>query len=334
MQPLVRRDIWFDSSDSQNKVAGYIYTNPYITPFCVLQISHGMCEYMDRYEEFAGFLTANGVAVCGNDHIGHGSSVQKSQDFGYFTEKDGRRFAITDLRLLNERIREFFPHSPIVMLGHSMGSFFARKYVTKWPHTVDGLILSGTGGPNALVGFGIVLAGLVAYLKGPRYRSKKVHDLAFGQYLKRIDAPKTNYDWISRDEAIVGTYADDPYCTFMFTVNGFHELFSALQDVSGVGWAKLVRRNMPVLMIQGDADPVGNYGRGTAKVRDWLYDGGVRSVEYKIYPGARHEVLNEINRQDVYNDVLEFLRHWWGKGEKPSGSHTNASGAWKYLSRR
>lgn len=333
MPPLVRRDIWFDSSDSRNRVAGYLYSNPYIPPFCVLQISHGMCEYMDRYEEFAGFLAAKGVAVCGNDHLGHGSTVQRSQDFGYFSEKDGRRFAITDLRLMNDKIREYFPGLPIVLLGHSMGSFFARKYVTKWPHTVDGLILSGTGGPNPLAGLGILLANVVAKSKGPRYRSKMVHKLAFGQYLKKIDDPITDYDWLSRDEAIVEAYATDPYCTFMFTVNGFHELFCALRDVSGPGWASLVRRNMPVLMIQGDADPVGDYGRGTAIVRDRLVDAGVRNVEYKLYPGARHEVLNESNRQEVYQDVFAFLLRWWGEGKKRGGSVTNASGKWKFTGR-
>lgn len=339
MPPLVRRDIWFDSSDSRNKVAGYVYTNPYTQPFCVLQISHGMCEYMDRYEPFAAFLTANGVAVCGNDHLGHGSTVGQSQDFGYFTEMDGRRFAITDLKLMNNKIRELFPGLPVVMLGHSMGSFFARKYVTKWPHTVDGLILSGTGGPNPLAPFGIFMAKLVAKIKGPRYRSVKVHNLAFGQYLQKVDDPITNYDWISRDEDIVEDYAVDPYCTFMFTANGFHELFSALRDVSGRDWARLVRRNMPVMMIQGDADPVGDYGKGTAIVRDWLLDAGVRHVEYKLYPGARHEVLNEINRQEVYEDVLAFLRRWWGNGDRvkalggPRPGKTNAAGKWKFTGR-
>lgn len=334
MPPLVRRDIWFDSSDSCNKVAGYVYTNPYIAPYCVLQISHGMCEYIERYEEFAAFLAANGIAVCGNDHLGHGSTVQRSQDFGFFTQKGGRRFAVADLRFMNDKIREIFPGLPIVLLGHSMGSFFARKYVAKWPHTVDGLILSGTAGKNPLAGPAAFLTTIIGAAKSGRYRSAFVHKLAFKQYLKKIYQPNTEYDWISRDEAIVEAYAQDPYCTFMFTVNGFHEVFCALQDVTGPAWAKLVRRNMPLMMIQGDADPVGDYGRGTAMVRAWLKDAGVRSVEYKLYAGARHEVLNELNRQEVYKDVCNFLQRWWGQGKRAIPHQITPDGKWKFVGRR
>ncbi len=305
-----KRNIWFESADGRSKIAGYFYEDPAVKPFCVLQISHGMCEFIERYEDFAQFLTAQGVAVCGNDHIGHGASVAESEDFGYFSEKDGRRFALADLTTMNKKAHEAYPGLPLVLLGHSMGSFFARKYAAEYPETIDGLIISGTAGPNPLAGMGIALTSFLSRVKGPRYRSRFVAGLATGSYLKRIELPNTAYDWISSDVDIVSAYAADPRCTFLFTVNGYHELFCALRDVSSPAWAVAIPKEMPVLMIQGAADPVGDYGKGTEKVRHWLHGAGVKNLTYKTYPGMRHEVLNEVGRQQVYDDVLAFLQQW------------------------
>lgn len=330
MPPLVRRDIWFDSSDGQNKVAGYIYTNPYVTPYCVVQISHGMCEYFARYEEFARFLTQYGIAVCGNDHLGHGKTAKTPEDLGYFGTRGGRNFAVRDLRQMNKIIREVFPQRPIILLGHSMGSFLARKYVVKWPQTVDGFIISGTGGPNSATNMAIRMVEVLVRMRGERHRSKLAFRLAFGKYLQKIDHPNTVYDWLTRDEEIVAKYAADPLCTFRFTLNGYRELFSALRDVSSPQWAAAVRKNMPVLMIQGDGDPVGDYGEGTAIVRDWLQQAGVKNLEYRLYHGARHEVLNESNRKEVYGDVLEFIQFWWGRADRPREEKSRPAGKWKF----
>lgn len=316
MPKIEKKDIWFDSADGASRVAGYIYSCPQVEPWCLVQIAHGMCEYMDRYADFAAFLAQNGAVVCGNDHLGHGGTAADEADLGYFTEKGGRRFAVQDMHRMTTLAKAEYPQLPVVLLGHSMGSFFARRYAALWPEGLAGLILSGTGGPNPLAGFGILMARLAARLRGPRYRSAYIHNLAFGTYLKRVESPKTNYDWISRDEELVRRYNADPRCTFQFTVNGFHELFSALREVSSPAWAAAIPRQLPILMIQGDADPVGDYGRGTAKVRDWLLHAGARHLEYILYPGGRHEMLNEINRDEVYLDVLAFLRKWWYRPDK------------------
>ncbi|MDL2323685.1 alpha/beta hydrolase [Ruminococcaceae bacterium OttesenSCG-928-A16] len=312
MQKIERKSIWFNSADGKNKIAGFFYTCPEVEPFCVLQISHGMCEYIDRYQDFAYFLARNGVVVCGNDHLGHGASASTEDDLGYFTEKGGRKFALQDLHTMNQKAHEAYPHLPVVLLGHSMGSFFARRYAALWPKTISGLVISGTGGPNPLAAAGIAMAGLVAKIKGPRHRSSLVHNMAFGAYLKKIENPKTPYDWISRDEEIVALYANDAKCVFQFTVNGFHELFSALKDVSSPGWAAGINKQMPVYMFAGDADPVGDYGKGVVTVYNWLRDAGVKNVQLKLYPGGRHEMLNETNRAEVYDDVLEFLKANFG----------------------
>ncbi len=311
MPPLVRRDIWFDSADGHSKIAGYIYSNPYVAPFCVLQISHGMCEYIRRYEEFATFLTSGGIAVCGNDHLGHGASVQNEKDLGYYYNKDGRMDVLSDMHTMNQKIHEVFPKLPVVLLGHSMGSFYARRYATKWPSTIEGLIISGTAGTNIKIHSAISMVNGMIKMLGMRHRSRMVDKMAFANYQKRIPNPRTPSDWLSRDEKIVDAYRADPLCTFRFTLSGFSQLFAILQEVSGEQWASTIRKNMPIMMIQGSEDPVGDYANGTNEVRKILRKAGVSNVEYITYQDARHEVLNETNRYDVYEDVLAYLKRWW-----------------------
>lgn len=311
MQNIERKNISFKSSDGKTTISGLVYASQKVKPFCVLQISHGMCEFIQRYEEFSMYLANHGVVVCGNDHLGHGDSVLSEEELGYFTEKNGRKFVLQDIHTLNNIAHKMYPELPVVLLGHSMGSFLARKYATLWPKTIDGLIISGTGGPNPLAGAGIALADLVGKAKGEKYRSEMVNRVAFGQYLKKIENPATNYDWISRDPEIVDIYANDPNCTFIFTVNGFHELFSALKDVSSLQWAEEISKNMPIYIFSGDADPVGDYGKGVITVFTWLKEAGVEDVTMKLYSQGRHEMLNEINRDEVYRDVLGFLQEHW-----------------------
>lgn len=312
MQKPVKKDtIQYKSADKKTMVSGYIYTNPEVEPWCALQLSHGMCEYIGRYEDFAAFLNLHGIAVCGNDHLGHGNSVLSPDEYGFFTEKSGWKYVLADLKRMNEVAHKTFPGLPVILLGHSMGSFYARKYAATYPDTIQGLVISGTGGPNALVSIAIALSSLIAKCKGERHRSPLIKNMAFGTYLKNIENPLTEYDWISRDKQIVAEYAKDAKCTFWFTANGYHELFSILREVSSKEWANAIQKDMPVLLISGDADPVGDYGKGVRKVHEWLSEAGVKQLELKMYPGARHEVLNETNRDEVYHDVLLFLEKNW-----------------------
>ncbi len=303
-----RKDIRFKSSNGRSAVAGVFWQNPDVAPWCVLQISHGMCEYMGRYADFAAFLAQSGVAVCGNDHIGHGDTAADADDLGYLDPKVGRRYAVRDLKTMNDRAHEAFPGLPVVLLGHSMGSFFARQYAVQYPQSISGLIISGTGGPNPLAGVGILLTRLISVFKGAHHRSKLVHNMAFGSYLRRIPAPRTPADWLSRDEAVVDQYCADPYCTYRFTVAGFGQLFAALRDVSGPKWAARMPRGIPLFMLSGDEDPVGAYGKGAAKVHAWLQKTGAANLRLTLYPGGRHEMLNETGRERVYQDVLDFLK--------------------------
>ncbi len=306
MWDLKTENISFKSSNGVDTVAGYFYTMPQVQPKAILQISHGMCEYIGRYEEFAAFMARNGFVVCGNDHLGHGQTSGKEGTDGFFGETDGRYDVLRDLKTMNQLARQKYPGLPLVLLGHSMGSFFARWFAAEYPQDLDALILSGTGGPNPLVGFGIQVSSLAAKWKGPKYVSGLVNRLAFGAYLKKVEKPRTPYDWISRDTAIVDRYAADPKCTFVFTVSAFHELFCTLRQVSSLQWAQKIRQDLPVWLFSGDMDPVGDYGEGVKKVAGLLRQAGVKDVRVTLYPGGRHEMLNETGRQQVYEDVLAW----------------------------
>lgn len=306
MSEIQREDIWFDSSNGTSRVAGFFYTCPSVPPRAVVQLSHGMCEYIGRYEEVAGYLARNGYAVAGNDHLGHGDTA--AGEYGYFGP-DGARHILHDLHTMNQLARKRFPGLPVILLGHSMGSFFARLFAATYPDAIDALIISGTAGPNPALMGGILLSRMLARTKGEKYRSNVIQKMAFGSYLARIPHPNTPYDWITRDEEIVAAYAKDPRCTFIFTVNAFYEMFRTLRAVSSERWAQRLKKTTPVLMFSGDQDPVGSYGKGVCTVERMLRAAGVQDLTLLLYPGGRHEMLNEINRQDVYADLLAWLDH-------------------------
>ena len=297
--------IKFNSSNGVNQIAGYWFENEGVRPKAILQISHGMCEYFLRYEEFAVFMAQHGYLVCGNDHLGHGESVPDGQE-GFFAPQDGADYILRDLYQMNALVSRKYPGLPVLLLGHSMGSFFARRYAVLYPETIKALILSGTAGPNPMAKLGIALTEMLGKAKGPQHRSALVHLMAFGQYLKKIPHYATPYDWITRDEEIIQRYANDSKCTFMFTVSAFHDLMRTLDAVSSEHWANRLPKTLPVALFSGDMDPVGDYGRGVRKVYQMLRKAGVKDVEMKLYHGARHEVLNETNRAEVYEDILAW----------------------------
>lgn len=272
----------------------------------IIQISHGMCEYIMRYKDFAEFLAGHGFVVCGNDHLGHGESVNSDDELGYFCEKDGWQTAVDDLHTLTNIMKKSYPDLPYFMLGHSMGSFLARAYCIKYGREPDAVIFCGTsGGIKGIPGLLSVISQM-ELVHGDKYRSKVINHMAFGAYNRKIPASQTPYDWISRDTDIVDKYRADDKCTFIFTLNGFENLMKVLWYVNNDKWYSAFRKDLPVFLIAGDGDPVGDYGRGVQNVFDKMRDFHC-DARLKIYPGARHELLNETLRGDVYNDVLEFI---------------------------
>ncbi|MGI6200597.1 MAG: alpha/beta fold hydrolase [Christensenellales bacterium] len=273
----------------------------------VIQIAHGMAEYADRYADLAAYLAAKGFWVYANDHAGHGHSDASGGKQGYFGPEDGWRHAVADMRALTEQARAQCPNLPVILLGHSMGSFLSRQYAAEHGELLSGLVLVGTGaGVPGMMSFSRALAKFEGKRHGADAPCALLNKLAFGGYVARIEDPRTVFDWLSRDSAVVDAYLHDPLCGFTFTAQGFYDLFSVLQRVNRRDWAAQVPRRLPILMISGEEDPVGGYGKGVAKVAQRLRESG-HAVELILYPGGRHEILNETNRQQVYADVYRFV---------------------------
>lgn len=306
MPQLTCEPLQFPSADGQHTSAAVVYTMPGVPVRAVLQLSHGMCEYVRRYAPMAQFYAAHGIALAGNDHLGHGDTARPGE-LGFYGTPGGRRYLVQDLHAMNALLHQKFPGLPVFLYGHSMGSFYARWYAEQWPATIRGLILSGTRGPGLLNQLGQVLATVVAAVRGNRAVSKAFVQLNLGSYCKRIPGATSRNAWLSRDDAVVQAYDADELCTFPFTVGTYREMLATLNHVNRKQWAQALDKDLPVLLIAGDADPVGDYGAGVRKVWAMLGDAGVRDLTCQIWEGARHELHNETNRQEVFDYVLTWL---------------------------
>ena len=296
----------FPSRDGAHKCNVSLWT-PDGEPRAVVQIVHGVAEYAGRYDAFARWLSERGFVVCGEDHLGHGKTVDDGK-YGYFGKKDGWTLVTADVRQLRVLMGEKYPDLPYFLLGHSMGSFLARTYLCKYPGTVDGCILSGTGQEKpALVTAGKALAGAICTFKGPDANSALVNELSLGAYNKQFKPNRTTADWICRDEAVVDTYLKDPFCTFKPTAGMFRDMLGGLQYIASEEALAGMDPRTPVYLFSGDQDPVGANGEGVKTVYGFFKDHGTADLTMKLYPGGRHEMLNEINKGEVYADVLDWL---------------------------
>lgn len=302
-----REEFFFPSQDGRHRCAASLWTPEGGTLRGVVQIVHGVAEYIDRYEPFARYLAEHGFAVCGEDHLGHGRTVDDGK-YGYFGKKDGWTMVTADVRRLRRLMGERFPGVPYFLLGHSMGSFLTRTYLCKYPGTVDGAILSGTGQEKAaLVAAGKAVASAVCAAKGADAVSPLVNRLSLGAYNKQFKPNRTTADWICRDEAVVDAYLKDPFCTFMPTAGMFRDMMGGLQYISSESALSRMDPRTPVYLFSGDQDPVGSNGEGVKKVYGYFKAHGTCDLTMKLYPGGRHEMLNEINKGEVYADVLAWL---------------------------
>lgn len=266
-----------------------------------------MAEHSIRYEDFGEFLASQGIAFCICDHIGHGKSINSDEDLGYFAKKDGWKNLVEDAAKFTGIMKEKYKNTPYFLAGHSMGSFVARSYISMHNNLVDGAIIIGTGNATPTVALGTFIARTIALFKGDHHRSKMLDNLSFGNYTKKIDNVRTSFDWLTRDQNHVDKYIADPFCGFLFTTGGFKDISLMMRFVSSKQWADSIKKSMPVFVISGDADPVGEYGVGVKKVVSLLQDSGVKDVTMKLYPGGRHEILNETNYNDVYTDISAWL---------------------------
>ena len=297
----------FLSADGVHTVYAEIYTPKHRTAKGIVQLSHGMTDYTARYIDLAEYLTSEGYIFAGHHHIGHGHTASKDEDLGYFGEKDGLDVLIKDMHTMNRYLRESYPALPLVVFGHSMGSFIARLYVLKHPHSAVGAIFHGTGGPNPLIPLGRVVATVNGWIHGSRHRSKFITSLAFGSYNSKFPKEEGDNAWLTRDISRVSGRADDKFTNFTFTISGYRELFRMIADSNSNDWFKNYSREMPTLIISGDMDPVGDYGKGPEYIYKRLMQTGHGALSLKIYEGARHELFNETNREEVFGDIVGWL---------------------------
>ena len=273
----------------------------------VVQLSHGMVEFIDRYKPLAESLAAQGIAVTGNDHLGHGGSIRTKADYGYFAQPDGNRAVLDDLHRMTEFAKQRWPGVPYFLLGHSMGSFYARQYLCEWGSELEGAIILGTGfQPKALVQLAKGVCRVQAALFGWQHRSKLVERLSFAGYNNGLEG-RTTHDWLNRDAAEVDKYLADERCTFTFTVNAYYSMFSGILRLHDPAFVAQVPKDLPLLFLAGDADPVGERGKGVERAVQSLRDAGVKNIEVKFYPGARHELLVETNHQEVFADIAGWI---------------------------
>ena len=302
-----KEEFTFDSRDGATKIHAVRWV-PEGKVVCILQIIHGMAEYAERYEEFAAFLVERGFVVTRDDHLGHGKSVGDKGKHGYFCEQDPATVLVRDEHRLKKMTEEAFPHVPYVIMGHSMGSFITRNYICRYGSGIAAAIIMGTGmQPKAVLGMAKILVRLQKLFCGSKHVSRLIDKMAFGGYNKEIPNPRTAFDWLSRDEERVDRYLADPDCGFPFTVNGFGALFTLVSRLYSPETLKAIPKKLPVLMISGDADPVGDYGKGVRKAYDSLKTAGLEDISLKLYQGGRHELLNESNRTQVMEDVYAWV---------------------------
>lgn len=303
----MKQHFYFPSSDGVTKIHA-IQWIPEGKIKAVLQISHGMVEYIDRYDRFAKYLNEFGIYVVGNDHLGHGESVAAEEKHGYFKHPDGNECVIKDLHRLRRLTQKQYPDMPYFMLGHSMGSFLIREYMMIHGEGLSGVIVMGTGSqPSLVLKAGKLICRMIASFKGWDYRSTLVDKMAFSSNNKRFEPGRTPQDWLTKDEAIVDAYRAHPWCTFIFTLDGFYQLFRTIQFIQKKKNIEQIPKDLPLFFVAGADDPVGNFGEDVKKIYESYQSVGIRNLQMKLYEKDRHEILNETDYAVVYEDLRKWI---------------------------
>lgn len=303
----MHQEYTYPSSDGIHTIYADIYAPRDRAPRAVVQLCHGMVDFVRRYEMLASALVKSGIVLAGNNHLGHAKSAGTPEDFGFFADRDGYTHVLRDVHTMNRYLRSTYPNIPIVLMGHSMGSFIARLFVAKHPHAVDAVIIHGTGGPNPLTPVGHLVAGTIGLFRGNRYRSKTLRAITFSGYNSHFPKSEGKNAWLTRDLTIINEYDTNPYSNFIFTVSAYRDLFRFLARSNAKSWFQNYPKSMPTLIMSGTEDPVGGYGKGVAYVYKHLLLAGVSDVRLHMYEGGRHELFRDTCRQEVFRDIIDFV---------------------------
>lgn len=271
----------------------------------IVQFSHGMAEHKERYIPFMEYLAKKGYLTIIHDHRGHGKSVKDKEDLGYFYEEKAE-YVVEDLHQVTEWMKEQYPDKKLILLGHSMGSMIVRKYTKKYDKDIDGLIVCGSPSKNPLAGLAILIVKVLEKFKGEKYRSHFVQKLAFGSYNKKIENHQSENAWVCKNEEVVTAYENDELCGFIFTLNGFLNLFTLMKDIySKKGW-HVTKQELPIFFIAGSDDPVIVNKEKWLESQEFLKGIGYHNISYQLYPGMRHEILNE-GDEIIWEDVVSWI---------------------------
>ena len=303
----MKREFYYLSKDEKTQIHA-IEWKPEGKPKAVVQLCHGMVEYIDRYHDFADYLSKNGYYVVGHDHLGHGKSIVSTAQLGFFHETKGNECVIGDIHQLRVRTEEMYPNIPYFMLGHSMGSFLVRQYLGFYGAGLTGAIIMGTGNqPTIILQAGKLVCKVTALFKGWKCRSGLVDSMAVGSYNKEFEKETDGSNWLSRNPENVTQYRNDLLCGYMFTVNAYYHMFDGMVKMNAQEKAGRIPRGVSIAFVAGKDDPVGNFGKGVREVYKKYKQMGVQDVKIRLYENDRHEILNELDREVVYQDLLMWL---------------------------
>ena len=304
---IEKKDFSVLSSDGIHNLYGVVYF-----PDCEIkgffQVVHGMTEHIERYDRFLTDMASKGWISFGYDHLGHGKTVNDDSELGYIAKKRGWELLAKDVKVYSDAVREAFGSKdmPYCLMGHSMGSFVARLAAQSFVHP-QRLIIMGTGGPNPAAGVGLGLIGAIKLFKGDKHYSKLIDGIAFGSYNKRFGggSEEDSKLWLTNDESVRRAYYADKYCTFKFSVSAMGDLIRLIKYTNCSKWYREISGSLPILLVSGEDDPVGDYGQGIRKVESLLKNNG-KNVSSKLYEGARHEILNDFTYETVRDDIIDF----------------------------
>lgn len=302
------KSVHYLSSTGKNQIHAQ-YWIPDESPIAVLQIAHGIADHIMRYDDFARYLAEHRILVAGNDHLGHGENI-KNGIRGFFAANDGWEKAVKDMKTLRDNLVNEYPSLPHILFGHSMGSFLARTYLIDYPDDFTHSIISGTGHQSfALSTTGYLLASGAVKMYGPERTGETLNSIAFGSYNKEFEPKRTEFDWISRDPEQVDRYIADPYCGFAATVSLYRDMMQGILYITKQSNINKMNKDIPVMFLSGSKDPVGENGKGVERAYKAFCKAGIKNIFFKLYPEGRHEMLNEINKSEVYSDINNWIRN-------------------------
>lgn len=297
----------FPSRDGFHTIHAMKWQSDEVEPVGILQLIHGMAEYIARYEEVAVHFAEKGFIVVGDDHLGHGDTAKEYGDYGFFCKNDPVTVLVRDEHRLKKIVQKDHEGLPYFILGHSMGSLILRNYLCRYGSGIDGAVICGTAHYGRLSLFvGKLLTGILKIAGKEKNKSALLDEVMFGSFNKRTEK-RTAFDWICSDERVVDSYMNDPSCGFLFTVNGYDTLIELIKKLNKRSYLSKMPKKLPVLFISGAEDPVGNYGKAVQDVYDTFLHLDLTKVQIKLYNDARHELLNEKQKMQVYEDVSNWL---------------------------